>query len=347
MVILPDAARFSESLFEQDLQNIPIEMKNDIDQLYNELSEYRNIETFHRIIDFCASFRHIAPFNALLIHMQLPGCRYALTANQWRHVYGRKLKPDARPLFYLNMTPVGALYDISHTLPIHKEHLTDQDILDKVARPFKGQGEFDNRLLNNLLSNLAFYGIACDLDFVASERFAAYICKYEKLGKVHTNYQGVDCTFDCSFPYYLGVNKSYNNLERFQSVCHELGHFFCHHLPPQTKDWWDQRPTDSTIREFEAEITAYLVCKRQGVIPPNSGEYLSDYVANHDEIPHNCSIKAIMNAVSEIEKMLIPVDYTSGYLYKYDERFRKQVQEAHRRIDNKMKRSKKGRLFLL
>ena len=46
MLVFDDAARFNESLFEHDLQNETVEMKGDIDQLFNELEEYRNSLTF-------------------------------------------------------------------------------------------------------------------------------------------------------------------------------------------------------------------------------------------------------------------------------------------------------------
>lgn len=341
MLVLDDAARFSESLFEQDLQNVTVEMKGDIDQLFNELEEYRDSKTFQQIIEFCASFRKIAPFNAMLIHMQFPGCRFALTSRQWRRDYHRKLKRNARPLFYLNMTPIGALYDISHTMPIDDNGPTDQEILERIAHPFKSIGEFDERILLTLLSNLEYFGIAADLDFEAPDSYAAYICKYESPGKVHMEYKNGNYIVPWPLPYFMSVNRSFNNLERFHAICHELGHFFCHHLQPQTPDWWDKRPTDKTIREFEAEITAYLVCKRLGFTLPKSEEYLSGYVQENAEIPRNISVESIMDAVRQIEKMLSPLQYTDGLLFKKDDRFQKRVQEAKRLVDDKKKRKKK------
>lgn len=341
MLVFDDAARFNESLFEHDLQNETVEMKGDIDQLFNELEEYRDSRTFQQIIEFCASFKRIAPFNAMLIHMQLPGCRYALTSRQWRRDYHRKLKRNARPLFYLNMTPVGALYDISHTVPIDESSPSEQEILEHIAHPFKGTGNFDVHILDTLLRNLPFFGIGSDLDFEASDSYAAYICKYESRGKVRFNYKNGEYLTEWPLPYFLSVNKSFSDLERFQAICHELGHFFCHHLPPQTENWWEKRETDKIIREFEAEITAYLVCKRNGVEPPKSGEYLSGYVAEHAEIPRNISVEAIMIAVRDIERMLSPLEYTDGLLYKKDDRFQKRIQEAKRLVDEKNKRKKK------
>ena len=48
-----------------------------------------------------------------------------------------------------------------------------------------------------------------------------------------------------------------------------------------------------------------------------------------------------MNAVRDIERMLSPLEYTDGLLYKKDERFQKRIQEAKRLVDEKNKRKKK------
>lgn len=331
MQIMEDSVRFGESLFEEDLQDRTIELKGDINQLFNELKHYRNSRTFRQVIDFCASFRHIAPFNAMLIHMQFPGCRYALTSRQWLRGYNRKLKINARPLFYLNMTPVGALYDICDTEPVGGSGKTDQEIIEHVAHPFRSAGEFDDSALETLLSNLEYFGIATDLDFRASDSYAAYICRYDSMGKVHMEYKNQKLLAPWPMSYMLSVNGSFNSLERFHSICHELGHFFCHHLPPLYKDWWERRQTDKTIREFEAEITAYLVCKRLGYTLPRSEEYLSGYVENNDEIPRNICVESIMYAVTQIERMLSPsMSYTDGLLYKKDKSFQEKMKEAKR-----------------
>ena len=49
------------------------DIRSDIDQLYNDVEAYRTSENFKKLLDFCVRFRHIAPFNAMLINMQYPG----------------------------------------------------------------------------------------------------------------------------------------------------------------------------------------------------------------------------------------------------------------------------------
>lgn len=48
-----------------------------------------------------------------------------------------------------------------------------------------------------------------------------------------------------------------------------------------------------------------------------------------------------MNAVRDIERMLSPLEYTDGLLYKKDECFQKSIQEAKHLVDEKNKRKKK------
>lgn len=334
-----DYARFTESLFDEDYQNETMDFQSEIDALFNEVESYRKSGKFLEIVDFCAKFNHIAPFNAMLIEMQRPGSRLALTAREWARRFKRGLIPNAQPLIYLNMTPVGAMYDISDTIPLGENGRTDQEIIEEVAHPFKGKGAFDLQLLQNLKDNLQYYGIALDDRFNASDTFGA---KIQRLAVKKTVYvktrHGLVC-FEWPMPYLISINKNADDLQTIQALCHELAHFFCHHLIPETPEWWKLRKHDTTIREFEAETTAYLVCKRNHIPCPNSKDYLAHYVGHNDEIPRNISVEIIMKAVTEIEKMMRPMSWSDGYLYKKDPRFKEKLDEVR---GAKKKRNRQG-----
>ena len=332
-----DHARFTDSLFDENLQDETIEFESEIDFLFNAIQSYRNSSKFRDIIDFCNRFNHIAPFNAMLINMQRPGSRLALTAKEWINQFGRALKPNAQPLIYLNHTPVGAMYDISDTISL--DGRSDQEIIEEVAHPFKGEGSFDVELLKNIVANLEYYGIAHDFEFNASERYGAYIQQLVVPHKVKFNRYGIFGEFMYPMPYFVSINKDADDLQRMQSLCHELGHFFCHHLPPVSPEWWVKRRHDITIREFEAEITSYMVCKRNGIPCPRSEKYLAHYVEENDEIPRNISVEAIMKAVSAIEKMMEPMSWSEGLLYKNDSLFKKRLQEERDKIDRRGRRA--------
>ncbi|MBQ6578113.1 MAG: ImmA/IrrE family metallo-endopeptidase [Bacteroidales bacterium] len=330
-----DHARFTDSLFDENLQDEMLEFESEIDFLFNAIKEYRKSKKFRDIIEFCNRFNHIAPFNAMLINMQRPGSRLALTAKDWAQKYDRGLKPNAQPLIYLNHTPVGAMYDISDTVAVDGFGMTDQEIIEDVAHPFKGSGDFDAELLKNLVANLEYNGIAHDFGYNAAESLAAYIAARQVLHKVVFNRYGVKGEFNWPMPYLVSINKEADDLQRMQSLCHELGHFFCHHLPPASPDWWVKRRHDIAIREFEAEITAYMVCKRNGIPCPRSEEYLAHYVEVNEEIPRNLSVETIMKAVSSIERMMKPMSWSEGLLYKNDSLFKKRLQEERDKVDRK------------
>ncbi|MDO5662544.1 MAG: hypothetical protein Q4G40_07615, partial [Brachybacterium sp.] len=58
----------------------------------------------------------LGPFNASLVHTQLPGARYVARRSEWWERFGRTLAPGARPLVILRpYGPVDFVYDIAHT----------------------------------------------------------------------------------------------------------------------------------------------------------------------------------------------------------------------------------------
>ena len=207
-----------------------------------------------------------------------------------------------------------------------------------MAHPFKTDGKFDETILSALLENLKYFGIAYALDLNASDSYGAYIEKRPVLTDIIYKYQGSSIEFKWEMPYFISINSKAGSLQRMQSLCHELGHFFCHHLPPVTKEWWERRHHDKVIREFEAESVAYMVCKRNGIPCPNSEAYLAQYVDDNEEIPKNISVEAIMKAVRSIERMLGSLSWSDGFLYNYDARFKDKLKDAR-----KMVAKKKGR----
>lgn len=63
---------------------------------------------------FIARFRFYAPFNAMLIHVQMPGAAFVALPHRWEGVYGRRLKPEARALVILQpIGPVLFIFDVS------------------------------------------------------------------------------------------------------------------------------------------------------------------------------------------------------------------------------------------
>lgn len=320
---MEDRYNFDGDLFENAYQQMVLDTKDQIDLMFQEIGEYRKSTKFKEIADFCVRFKHQSPFNALLLQTQRPGCRYALTSAQWRNMYRRKLKPNARPLIYLNHCPVGTLFDISDTEPIDPEIFqSEEEIIQAATNPFKVTDEIPKEKYDTLLRMLPYHGIAFDDNLYAAATYGAYIQPYSGKGKFCYQYRTKETFLVLPMFFLISVNKDSNISERYVNILHELGHFFCHHVPGP---WWDKRPLDTAIREFEAEFTAYLVCKRNGLPCENSMAYIEGYINDKSEIPLNISVTQILKAVADIEDMMKGFHYRDGLLFKNEKGIAEQI----------------------
>ena len=64
----------------------------ELDKLFEEIGTYRKSKEFDDLIQFIKKFPHIAPYNAMLIHVQKPGSEYVASAAEWRRSFGRSIE---------------------------------------------------------------------------------------------------------------------------------------------------------------------------------------------------------------------------------------------------------------
>ena len=117
------------------------EGKAKIDVLFSLIKKYRSSEFFKSLLQFCAHFKELSPYNNMLVKTQMPSARYVLTARQWADGYNRKPKDDARPLVILRKYgPISFVFEIGDTCPIQKSLWGDDDeiqsILEQVSHPY-------------------------------------------------------------------------------------------------------------------------------------------------------------------------------------------------------------------
>lgn len=94
------------------------EFKSNVDELQFLVEQCRNSQRFKQMLDSVGEFGHLAPYNAMLVDMQLPGAKLVLPGKKWRE-YGRKVKPNAQQLITLfPFGPIQCMFDISGTEPI-------------------------------------------------------------------------------------------------------------------------------------------------------------------------------------------------------------------------------------
>ena len=101
------------------------------------------------------------------------------------------------------------------------------------------------------------------------------------------------------------INKNLDESAKVATIFHELGHYFCGHLPmPENIKHIPKRgKLNPEVKEFEAETVCWLLCRRFGIKNP-SEKYLSGYLKNNEEIPEGISYDAILKSCGKIERML-------------------------------------------
>lgn len=269
----------------------------ELDKLFQEIVSYRSTAEFEKLLKFVKKFPKIAPYNAMLLHIQKPGSVYVASARDWLYKFSRRIKLKARPMVILHtFGPVSFVYDLSDTYG-------DKPFPKELLNPFSVKGEISQFEFQLLIRNMKCDGILyCEADFGTN-----------MAGCVRCSYTGNEMTVLTSTKeikvrvlYDMAVNKNNKIETRFTTVLHELGHLYCGHLgmPSINRNtlfnWWnDRKSLGINEQEFEAECVCWMICERRGIENP-SAKYLSGYLNHNNEIPE-ISIDAVLKAVAKIE----------------------------------------------
>lgn len=258
----------------------------ELDKLFEEVGTYRSSADYVELLKFIKRFRQIAPYNAMLIHIQKPGSEYVASAADWKNRFNRKPKPGARPLVILRpFGPVAFVYELNDT--------QGNNLPPEIQDPFEAYGIVSDFEIAEFTQSVLYSGIR-----ITEADYGSALA-----GQVHvvdsvSQYNGRDF----KVPFGMTVNRNLDNATKLATVYHELGHVFCGHLfYPQLKNLPQRYYLSEEEREFEAESVCWLLCERQGIINP-SAEYLSDYLGKNGEIP-NISVDAVLKAVGVIEQI--------------------------------------------
>lgn len=275
--------------------------KRALDDLFANAHVYRTGSAYKELLDFIARFRFYAPFNAVLIHTQRPGARFVAPAHRWIRDYRRAVKPGARPIVILQtMGPVMFVFDVSDT--------AGADLPADVADPFAVSAALGDAtaasMLERLKDNAKRDGVAVVEVAYGSQR-AGQIGPSPRAGttlRIRRGRQGNEESFEIPERYSLHLNQSAAIPSQLATLVHELAHLYCGHLGSPNESWWpDRRGLDKTVREFEAESVAYMVCERIG-LKTRSAEYLAGYVRDHANTP-DISLH-VLKAANLIEQMM-------------------------------------------
>ena len=296
---------------------------SNLDNLFSKVRKFRSSKYYWDLLRVCGKFRHLSPFNAMLINLQKPGARWVLRERDWFDKFHRTIKPNAQPLIILvPFGPVDYLFEIGDTesaLGLFPD--TDNDILRYIEKPFQTKKDVNEKELKRVMERCAYHGISFDMQMNAGVNFGA---KIELLDKPRFNKHvpvRKERFMNLEAPYLISVNKSAKRGQQLASIAHELGHLFCGHLiPPVGWQPWPMRLLRHEVEEFEAESVAWLVCDRMN-IEPSSVEYLAGYLDKNDTIPHDVSIETIFKAFNSVWDLICPdrrFSYKDGLMYQYN-----------------------------
>ena len=234
--------------------------------LLEESRLYRNSEEFLELLAFISKLRNVAPFNAMLLHIQKPGIQYVASQYDWLNRFNRKIITGRRPLLILfPFGPVAFVYDAEDT--------EGDPLPDIVTNPFPAKGQlqterivwFARRLAGKKVTVIGVDSGPGLAGRIKAERTILPSKPGSTVGKVSVNYT-------------LTLNNNHDPNQQFVTLAHELAHLFLGHLGE------DERLQVKTRRglppeemEIEAESVAYLVCMRHG-IKPESQKYLAGHI---------------------------------------------------------------------
>ncbi len=271
-----------------------------LDELFSVARQYNSSQAYLDLMKFVAGFRFYAPFNAMLVHVQMAGATFVAPPGRWRFTYGRRIKPDARPLVILQpMGPVMFVFDVSGTEPLDGA----PDLPPEVLHPFQATGESAAHTLQRTITNAVRDGVevftedggsqsAGSIRTYTGDRQLSYLAKR----KPQPQYEAVRVR------YTIMLNANHAPTTRYATLVHELAHLYCGHLGTPDERWWpDRRGLSHAIREFEAESVSYLVCCRLG-IETTAAAYLANYCTLHQTTPP-VSLDCVMKAAGLIETM--------------------------------------------
>jgi hypothetical protein len=187
------------------------------------------------------------------------------------------------------MGPIRFVFDIKDTegYPVAEGLLTSP-----IAKPKHISKVYENTIFNCTIQGISVYETSLEQGNMdtATRITPALRKKYKDLQlKKDSNYL-------------ITINQRHSLEDKYSSLAYELGHIFCGHLGIDSNAWWsERRGVNVSGEQIEAESTALLVCRRNG-LRSGSEKYLAGQAANFQQLPA-FSLNTVFQAVNYIEDM--------------------------------------------
>ena len=295
---LPPSELESLGLAQPDLDGAAT--KRALDELFSLTEQYSSSKAYDELLKFIVKFRSYAPFNAMLVHIQMPGARYVAPPSRWLRDYRRRIKAGGRALVILQpMGPVLFVFDVSDTVP----EPGAPSLPKQIDQPFEVRHGHVGKQLEQTIENSKLDGVLV-VARKAGSQSAGCIGQTKNVGeqKVLLRSRPHEEYVHVSIRYELMLNSEHSREAQYATLAHELAHLYCGHLGTPNPEWWpDRRGLDHATVEFEAESVCYLVCQRLGIDNP-SETYLANFVKDNARVP-TISLDSVMTASGLIERM--------------------------------------------
>jgi hypothetical protein len=277
-----------------------VESLKALDELFLIAGQFTTRAAYADLLHFIARFRMYSPFNAMLVHTQMPGARFVATPKRWGQHYKSRIHPGARPITILQPKgPVLFVFDVSDTSPLPGA----PDLPESITNPFAIHHGKENGELDKTIENAKRDGVR-----VHRREFGS-----QQAGQIETSntrdvfrlpegqfFKGERETVPVRYELLLNSHQSCE--EQYATLVHELGHLYCGHLgTPNQKCWPDRRRLDQEVVECEAESISYLVCTRLGIQTP-SAEYIAGYLGEGGKMPP-ISLETVIKVSGLIQRM--------------------------------------------
>jgi hypothetical protein len=254
-----------------------------LDELFLVARQFSKRAEYKELLEFIARFRMYSPFNAMLVRIQMPGATFVAPPGRWRQLYGRVIRPGARPITILQPKgPVLFVFDVSDTEPLPNA----QPLPKSVTEPFDVFGSIECGELARTIDNARRDGVrVTESNFGSQQSGLIRTTKPGQEFRITTGRGPNEKTVSIPVTYELLLNSKESAESRFATLVHELGHLYSGHLgTPNEKYWPDRRNEPPTVEECEAESISYIVCGRLGLMT-NSASYVADYLGSAGEVP--------------------------------------------------------------
>ena len=264
----------------------------ELDKLFQQVGTYRKGNDFNELLNFVKKFPKIAPYNAMLVHVQKPGALFVASACDWKMKYGRKPTVGARPLVILRpFGPVAFVFELNET--------EGAPFPEALIEPFNAKGDVSQSKLDKFICSMIFEGITVvEQDYGTS--MAGSVNSIDEIRE----YKAFKKTEYFNILFCIVLNSNLKTNVKMVTIFHELGHVLCGHVYHPKAKWLPKRYSLSRNEmEFEAESVCWLLCERLGILNP-SPEYLAGYLNADGEIP-TISIDTVLKAVGTIESILV------------------------------------------